>query len=291
MDWIRHVNPRVNRVGSGGWNKGFVEPARRLYDHQLVIFEKGRCRMQIGRGQYVFSSGQWVIVEPDSLHHSEALSNGVLRHWAHFDWADSEPSEVIPVCAYAPDSLLRGQIHEPPEFIPSGLKTGSLNSEKADTIYALFDTLELRARHSQAQERLTAKAVFLEMLIRLFDSPTSCQDNLVINPSVHLSQVKTLLDQMPGADVSIKELMRSVGQSYEHLARAFKKEYNLTPVKYVNMLKMEHAKTLLRNARLNVGQVAEKCGYSNCAYFCRIFKLNVGMSPGEFRKQLNVRLA
>ena len=81
-----------------------------------------------------------------------------------------------------------------------------------------------------------------------------------MNPSVHLSQVKTLLDQMPGPDVSTKELMSSVGQSYEHLAHAFKKEYNLTPVKYVNMLKMEHTKTLLRNARLNVGQVADKAG-------------------------------
>lgn len=48
--------------------------------------------------------------------------------------------------------------------------------------------------------------------------------------------------------------------------------------------RIEKVKRLLLDTTLKLNQIAELAGYSDPKYMSRVFKEEVGMLPGEFRK-------
>lgn len=286
MEWLKKINPSVHCAGQGSWKKDFVEPERQIYDHELVFFEKGVCELELASCKYKFNAGSWVIIPPGVSHTSRAVKDDVLRRWVHFDWVEGDDSATLPICQYAPAMPDAKLLRNAPAFVPDTLLRGTLKGKNTDVIYSLMDSLELRLQHSDDMEKLTGKAVFQEILLRLLAGTFSAEN--IIFPSVNTDafKVKMLLDQMPDSTISIRALLASLGKSYEHLCRRFRDEYNLTPVEYLNKLRVETAKQLLTNNSLDISRIAEKCGYSSSGYFCRIFRKNSGLSPSEYRRKI-----
>ena len=84
--------------------------------------------------------------------------------------------------------------------------------------------------------------------------------------------------------IDIDELAARVYLSHSGLIWKFKKELNTTPLQYLNLLRLRHAKQLLLNHSYSITQISEMCGYSNPYYFTNLFHSYSGMSPTEFRK-------
>lgn len=49
--------------------------------------------------------------------------------------------------------------------------------------------------------------------------------------------------------------------------------------------RMERARALLLEDKMSVSEVAYAVGYDNFAYFSRLFKNKVGISPKEYKKE------
>ena len=64
----------------------------------------------------------------------------------------------------------------------------------------------------------------------------------------------------------------------------FKKHTGLSPIQYLNKIRMDHAKHLLKNTKLPIKQIAEESGYANIHHFSNAFKKETGTSPSEWRK-------
>jgi len=61
-----------------------------------------------------------------------------------------------------------------------------------------------------------------------------------------------------------------------------------TPLNYINELRMARAAQLLVDEPdLNVGDVADRCGYDDMAYFARQFKQYHQMTPSQYRNSTN----
>jgi len=71
--------------------------------------------------------------------------------------------------------------------------------------------------------------------------------------------------------------------SAEHLIRVFKKDTGMTPRKYINKVKMEQAKSLLKESDLSVGKISTSLGYKNRDHFCRLFHSMVAQSPRKYK--------
>ena len=54
---------------------------------------------------------------------------------------------------------------------------------------------------------------------------------------------------------------------------------------YLNLVRVNRAKFILRNYGMSLKEVAASCGYSDAAYFCRVFKRISKMTPTEYRNQ------
>ena len=86
-------------------------------------------------------------------------------------------------------------------------------------------------------------------------------------------------------DFSREDVADYVHMSPEHLSRIFKKKMGVTLVDYIQNKKIEAAKELLENTSMPVGEIAQKVGYTNFAYFSGLFKKYTKLTPLEYRKK------
>ena len=68
--------------------------------------------------------------------------------------------------------------------------------------------------------------------------------------------------------------------------RNFKQYMKISPAQYILSLRMVNAQSLLENTEYNIGEIAEIVGYDNPLYFSRVFKKEYGVSPAQYRKNL-----
>ena len=70
--------------------------------------------------------------------------------------------------------------------------------------------------------------------------------------------------------------------SPEYFRRIFQKNYGTSPVKYINDLRISHAKELLRSQEYSISDTAFLSGFADLSHFSREFKKATGLSPKDF---------
>lgn len=105
-------------------------------------------------------------------------------------------------------------------------------------------------------------------------------------PSSKLSIIRPALDIISEKYTqtlpSISELASLCGVSEVYFRTIFKNCFGMSPVKYVNELKINRAKELLRSRMYSVTRACELAGFSDISHFSRLFKKTTGVSPSEF---------
>ena len=99
----------------------------------------------------------------------------------------------------------------------------------------------------------------------------------VIKPAVdyiHENYTDTLLN--------ISSLPQMCRVTPEYFRKIFKNIYGTSPVKYINNLKITHAKELLESKMFSVTEAALKSGYTDTSHFSREFKKATGITPSEY---------
>lgn len=85
-------------------------------------------------------------------------------------------------------------------------------------------------------------------------------------------------------DISLEMIAGKVFVNPAYFSQLFKKETGCGFNDYLNSLRLENAKILLRQPFLKINEVADMSGYNSIAYFNRIFKKYVGVTPSEYRE-------
>lgn len=69
-----------------------------------------------------------------------------------------------------------------------------------------------------------------------------------------------------------------------YISRLFSSEGGETFNSMLRRLRLEHAAMLLQTTRLNIDEVADRCGYLSSTFFISTFKQQYGMPPGAYRR-------
>jgi YesN/AraC family two-component response regulator len=85
--------------------------------------------------------------------------------------------------------------------------------------------------------------------------------------------------------ISRREVAEALGVSENHLTRIFGREIGLSPWDYLNRYRVKQAKELLLRTNDSISSVALQVGFDDPAYFSRVFRKQVGVSPSAFRQQ------
>ncbi len=80
-------------------------------------------------------------------------------------------------------------------------------------------------------------------------------------------------------------IAESMGLSTRHLGSVFREETGEGIPDYINRIRIEKAKMLLKNRDCSIEEICAKVGYSNSKTFRRVFVKMEGVTPGKFREE------
>jgi AraC-like DNA-binding protein len=101
--------------------------------------------------------------------------------------------------------------------------------------------------------------------------------------NLHVEQALGILQNHVFSQISLGDVCEQLKITEEYLIRLFKRHMNLTPMRYLNNLKMETATSLLLNSDLSVKEISWKLGFSSQYHFSRNFKSYSGVTPTDYR--------
>ena len=76
--------------------------------------------------------------------------------------------------------------------------------------------------------------------------------------------------------------------SNSYFCRKFKKAFGDTFSNYLNLFRLEKAKTLLLHTNKQISQIASDCGFLSSSYFGKTFKEFCGVTPLNYRKKVGL---
>ena len=88
------------------------------------------------------------------------------------------------------------------------------------------------------------------------------------------------------ADIDgIAALAELCGLGETAFRRRFREHVGMSPVHYINAVKVERACRMLRSSEMTVGEVCEQLKFYDVAYFHKVFKRYTGKTPGEVSRE------
>ena len=107
-------------------------------------------------------------------------------------------------------------------------------------------------------------------------------DSLVYSNSESLIQAVIFMQNNFTDKVSLAELADIAGFSKRHFNRLFIRHYGLTPMQFLNDIRLNHALYYLKSSSFSISQIATLCGFQDSNYFSKCFKQKYKTSPSKW---------
>jgi AraC-like DNA-binding protein/mannose-6-phosphate isomerase-like protein (cupin superfamily) len=239
---------------------------RHFHDHYVIeLVVNGADRFYCDGKNYTAENNQLVLINPGEVHTGSTVSDIPLQYYSLYP--DKKTLQQI---AASLDILL------PSDFnFQRSLLNRSLLTEK---FRELFDSFASENGLLQQQE------LFFDCMQDLLQ-PTSGSNYSSASPLQKDSRAQLLIDFLYShhkENISLQQLADLARLNPFHLVRLFKKTTGLSPYNYLLILRIEHARKLLRKG-FKVQDAATESGFYDASHFNRIFYRMTGTTPKSFR--------
>ena len=157
-----------------------------------------------------------------------------------------------------------------------------LTAECVNRAIALLDHAALSSLHDSAHlHRRVIAWLMMENMLALEQKQTSAE-----SVDADIAQAVRYMNSHLDEKISMEQLAEILHLSYSGFLLKFRKTMQCTPNEYLIRLRMQRARQLLLEGRLQIQEVAGLCGYSNAYYFSNAFRRCYGMSPSACRRSL-----
>ena len=120
----------------------------------------------------------------------------------------------------------------------------------------------------------------LQAAFSIFTGHKKHTDDLVIN-------AQNFIEENYQGKISIETLSSNFGVGRRNFDRRFIKATRLTPLDYLQRVRIESAKKSFENSRKSVSEVMYEVGYNDTKAFREVFNRVTGMSPVDYKSKYN----
>lgn len=210
---------------------------------------------------YVSCSAGYLLAESGKLNSKSIASSW----WLHSDFANRYPNVNLQM-----DKLL-------------------VSDRNITTSGGAFSAIDLALRAiSDTSKEVLSKSVANFLAVdpkRQLQSPYKQWLHISQEPWLQKLETKVLQDLT--YPWQIQDLSKIAGMNPRTFFRKMKLELKMTPKKYLEKLRIQKAKHMLTQRKLKIADLGFHCGYEDLSHFQKVFKKNVGMSPGEYRNRFH----
>jgi AraC-like DNA-binding protein len=158
----------------------------------------------------------------------------------------------------------------------------SLDEEKLSNARMLSELMLDEWREKKAGYRLSIKSYLLALITFLSRnySPSLTCTSPKIPYIVHT--VNYIHDNFTNK-ITLSSLAARACLSERQYSRIFREVYGISPIDYVINCRLSLACRLLKNTKLPLTEISQKCGFGDKVSFSRLFSKKYGISPGKYR--------
>ena len=149
--------------------------------------------------------------------------------------------------------------------------------KQAENLNSLYQLIEKSTNIDELQELLEEVAKTIVGRINQYNKNNI---NVVLQNAIEYIHTHFNLP------ITLNELAEHTYVSTYYLSRMFSKELGKTFVDYLNEIRIEEAKELLKDNGFKTYEIAERVGISDPHYFSKIFKKYTKLTPTEYKTQL-----
>ena len=153
----------------------------------------------------------------------------------------------------------------------------SLDSEKREMHYDISSLYKLIDKATQIKELQGLLREVSINVVRRINEYNQKNINQILQKAIEYIKAHYT---MP---ITLNELAEHTYVSTYYLSPMFKKELGKNFVEYLNEIRIEKAKQLLKDTQYKTYEIAEIVGIQDPHYFSKIFKKYVNMTPTEFK--------
>lgn len=150
-----------------------------------------------------------------------------------------------------------------------------LEAEEAETVYSIIKQLY---ECGTIQDYLNTFAELFEHVAAFIKDAQQHQDPIA-------SLVMDILNTRYSQDLSLAYLSQLLTMSPAYLSVFIKEKTGANFSDHLNEIRIRKAKELLVVTEMSIQDISMQVGYANITSFNRMFKKQIGISPGEYRKQ------
>lgn len=237
-----------------------------LLQGSMEIIEDGVCHRLLPHQLFFLRSG---------VHHwgEKPFEEGSSWYYAHFYCPEPEPQMV---------ELSRNIYYD------TKVCLNPCDNEKYITLPKMTDCEKMRQIQKNFEKMIEAHVHgnIPQASVRLWQVFLECAKNAP-GDSVQNVYVQKLLEYIQAHYIEsfgAREVEILCGLSYKYAGTLFKEETGQTIREYQRTLRVRKAKQLLKETDRPITEIAQLTGFSDVFYFSKVFRLEQGCSPSEYRR-------
>ncbi len=249
---------------------GMTEYPVRLHVHamaELVVITNGYALITIDETQYRLTPGDAAVAFPLVPHSFDELSEDSKGVIAIF------PPDIIPEYA----GTFHGLLPDCP-MMPA-------NKRSLDLRFAVE-----RLGVLNMDENLPMCVAYLHVLL------AGILHSLSYRPVYDYSErdlghrILTYISEHAYEDITLESASHALGIIASHLSHFFSEHLHTNFRRFINAIRIEHARLLMRDPSLTLTDICGACGYTNMRTFRRAFQLEMGCLPSDHQVSLRNRI-
>ena len=273
---------------------------------ECVYVQEGTLEIGVERELYHMEKGDFGIIFPNTIHHYQVFSPGQNQ----VQYMIAAPSmcgnylsvmkDHMPENPVIPASLLHRDVHYALEALADHLdqmnkgrkdkkKKGRQNlrekdagSQKGENLSEIIqeekDTLGISPADVLLQSYTRIILARTLPLLHLVEKGKGSEGNL-------MDQVVNYVASHYQEEMTLTSIAHDLYISPFALSRIFSKHFQMNFNRYINLTRLEYARQMLEYTDKSVTEICMDTGFGSQRTFNRVFKEELHMSPGEYRKK------
>lgn len=251
----------------------YTTPMSVMHHHpslELYFLVKGEREYFIEDAFFKLTEGDMVLIPQNLLHRT--AGKGASRFLVYF-------SELLLQKFFKADALSTLLTDRPLVFRP--------DEGERDRIAMIFNALLVEYARAEREQQPVNEPLVAGYLYQLLFTMAYGNNTYVPHEysDARITQVVKYINENYSHITDIEEIAEHFFISKFHLCRIFNKNLGIPLITYLNTIKIREACALIKEGKLNLTEIAMRCGFNSSSYFCKVFKSEKGLSPTEYRKQ------
>lgn len=264
------------------WKRKYGTETDLMHFHNLLeigICHSGRGMMRLEDSFIPYESGM-ISVIPANYPHNTVSADDSESFW---EYLFVDPEKIL--MAMYPDDILFQQ-----KMLEKVNKKAFFGNEReipelSKIIYTILN--EMRRKPDLYRESVRGMALTLVIMIARMNSDVSSMPE-GLRQKNGFDQVRPALEYIRdhyAMPMKVAQIASVCHMSESHFRRLFEENIGMTPVEYLNQVRVKKACDMIKKTGSSMEEIAVKVGFTTTSTFNRNFKRVTGVSPYQWKKQ------